>query len=354
VNDLKELKRKIYEDNRIEEVLELMGCTHISFRNRMFTAALPSGDNARSVQIKNNESLTSSVRSRGKSGDIFMLVSFIVNGITDNDEIQADLHNAKKWLIDNLQYFELYDSKYKPQEKDEWNGWLKKIKKKRSKSILKQYRDNELLEESIVHEFHMFPWQEWVDEGIEKSTQAEFEVGFDLMTKRVVTLVRNKDGELIGVKGRTTDPRYKELDIPKYLYIYPMDKSVELFNFHRAYEHILEKRQVFVFEGYKSVMKAHQYGYKNAVSIEGDDISDAQVKLLKGLGLDIEIVLCFDKDKTDRDVIDQAKKITNRTLTQVADEVGYLGHKDSPVDKGTRVWEELVSTRIDVFSTATK
>lgn len=346
MSDLKELKRKIYKDEKIIELLEHLGCHHITTEKGgvLITAARPDGDNTRSVQVRNNEELISDIRSRQVHGDIFNIVSHIKFGCKTEKEMTANLFQAKKWIIEKLGYsgFEFRDKR-----KPEINSWLKRIKKKRGRKIdIDSIEENEVLDESIKNEYFMIPHVKWLHEGILCSTQEEFECGFDPATNRIVVMIRNRYGQLIGVKGRTLDKRYEELGIPKYLYLYKMNKSIELYNLHKALPAILETKEIIIFEGYKSVMQAWQYGCRNCVSIEGDSISPAQVAIIKKLGLDVTITLCFDKDKTVKQIKEQAEKLSNRTVYGVYDVDGDLVEKQAPVDAGPIIWKKLYRDKL--------
>lgn len=130
MSDLKLIKQRIYDEERIPEILDKLGCRFIKPENngKLYTASLPDGNNRRSVQVKNQESLPSNVRSKGISGDIYTIVSFIVNDCKTDEEIMSDLNEAKKWLINELGYYDIYDLEI--EEKKNQNEWLKGIKKK--------------------------------------------------------------------------------------------------------------------------------------------------------------------------------------------------------------------------------
>lgn len=346
MSDLADIKKQIYEDDRIIEVLELLGCKYIHNENGFIAGSLPSGNNRRSVQVRNNEKLNSHIRSRGISGDIYTIVSYIKFECNSKDEFDSNLPEAKMWIVDNLGYHDLLrkNKNKNKKEKKDYNSWLHDLKKKRKKkNSCEDIKPNVPIPEDVLNDYLMLPYKKWIDEGISYDTQMEFEVGFDWETKRIITPVRNMVGELIGVKGRAMNDE----DERKYLYIEQMNKSIELFGLHKTLPYILEKKEIILFEGYKSVMKSWQFGYRNCASIEGDNISDAQVQLIKGLGLDVKVVLCLDKDKTEKEVQEQIGKITNRMTSYTYDLTNLLQHKDSPVDKGFGVWEELYKSRID-------
>lgn len=345
MSDLKDIKKRIYEEEKITEILELLGCRNIHPENGLIASSLPTGDNRRSVQVRNNESLTSHIRSKGVSGDIYAIVSYIKFGCTSNDEIQDNLSEAKMWIVGELGYHDLLRKKGdKKKDKVEYNGWLKNLKKKRGKRALEDFEPNDPIPESVANDYLMLPYNPWIDEGISWDTQMEWEVGFDWRTKRIVTLVRGMTGDLIGVKGRAMNDEEER----KYLYVEQMNKSIELFGLHKTLPYILEEKEIILFEGYKSVMKAWQMGYRNCASIEGDDISDGQVQIIKSLGIDVKVVACFDKDKSEEEIKEQVRKVTNRMAFYTYDISGLTSGKQSPVDRGQGIWEELYSTRKEI------
>lgn len=334
-NDLKEIKLRLFREQRIEELLEKLGCQHVKPEKgaTLFTAARPDGDNRRSVQVENDEHLNSYIRSRGITGDIYHIVSHIKYRCFTEEEFKHCLPKSKKWIVDTFGY---HDVKSKP--KIEINNWLKDIKRKRSHMVnLDEIEENIVINECVKNEYNMFPHICWVEDGITCDTQEEFECGFDPATNRIVVMIRNRYGELIGVKGRTLD----EDEDRKYLYLYKMNKSIELYNLYNAKPYIMEQKEILIFEGYKSVMKAWQYGYRNCVSIEGDSISNAQAALIKSLGMDIKIVLCFDKDKEVKEIKQNAIRITNRDVYAIYDKANLLSDKQSPVDAGENTWISL-------------
>jgi DNA primase len=364
VSDLQTIKQRILNEDRVEELLGHMGCENVKQeRSDLYVAQLPSefkSDNHRSVQVNLNDSLTSHIRSRGVKGDIFSLVSYIVNSIPAN-EVQSDLNNAKQWIIEVLGYFDIVDGRYEAEKssKKKHNSWLKEIKKQRKKVNWEDVKPNTPIEEKVKNQYVMTPWYDWIQEGISWETQKEFEVGYDLWTDRVVTMIRNRNGDLIGVKGRYVGDNESILDDKKYLYLHRMNKSVELFNLHRALPYILKHKSVLVWEGYKSVMKCYEHGIYNAVSIEGDDISPVQASLLKELGIKIDIILCFDKDKMvipepkegeekaeyPPAIMEQTGFLNNRNVYALIDKWNVLKDKDSPIDRGLKVFKGLFKRR---------
>lgn len=346
-DDLKLLKEQIYVDERVEELLEKLGCLHIKKESmgKMYTACLPNGSNRRSVQVKLNPSLTTNIRSKGISGDIYSLVGYILYNCTDFEHVKKHLFEIKNWICKQLDYEQFLSAKDSDTSIPyDYNGWLRKLKKKREQDAKKEMDEqfNRVRDESILNQFHMYPNIWWKNEGLKYSTQVEFEVGFDINSERIIFPVRNVDGELIGVKGRYIGQDEYINKEKKYLYLYSCNKSIEFFNLHRAMPYIMKKKEVIIFEGGKSTMFAHQFGFKNTVSIEGDELSSYQVEILLNLGLDVEIIFAYDKDKDSKFVRQQASLIQSRRVYAIFDTKGLLtGEKYSPIDRGKDVWETL-------------
>lgn len=293
-----------------------------------------------------NEHLNASIRSKGIDGtDIYGIVSYIKYNKSNKDEMTQCIPLAKQWICEQLGYnkYILYSLNKQEKEKVEHNLWLKQFKKYRNKTI--ELKENIVYEESILNDFEMIPNIWWLKDGISINTQKEFEVGFDIKTERIIFAVRNKQGELIGVKGRYVGNDEEIKNRLKYLYLYPCNKSYELFNLHRALSHIQQKREVYIFEGAKSCLLAYEYGIYNCVSIEGDSLSEQQIKLLKNLGIDIKLTFCFDVDKDIKFIKEATEHINGRMVYAVYDKKEILGGKDtkhSIVDCGKDIFMELI------------
>ena len=347
MSELQQIKTKIYEENRIEELLELLDCWCIDTEQngRLYVAGLPDGENKRSVQIKNNESLSSSIRSRGISGSVFDIVSYIIFNADTKEKLTECLPKSKYWICEKLGYLEFIDEFYKATsgivEVPKYNSWLKKLNKKQ-----KTYELNKTITEDITKLYGIVPYKKWLDEGLSIRTQRYFQVGIDVYSERITFPVHNSKGELIGIKGRYCGKDKEIEDKYKYLYLLPCNKSIEFFNFHRALPFIKEKKEVIIVEGGKTTMYLYQWKFPNAISIEGDSLSDVQVRLLKDLGLDIKYIFAFDKDKDAAYVKKEATKLKGRMIYGIFDTENKLDGKDSPTDKGREVWESLYSDHI--------
>lgn len=344
MSDFTEIKNRIYEEERIEEVLELLGCWGIDSEQggKLIIAALPDGENKRSVQVKNNPSLASSIRSRGINGSIFDIVSYILYEAESEDALKMNLPKSKFWICTKLKYNEYIDAFYKetsdqPKQIQKYNGWLKKIKN----NVTNQVPKNVIRDASIVNEFGNVPYFEWINEGITGQTQRLFGVGIDVHSDRITFPVHDKSGNIVGVKGRYCGRSKDVEDKYKYLYVVPCNKSIEFFNLHRATPYIDSSQEVIVVEGAKTVMLLHQWGYKNVISIEGDSLSSHQITLLKELGLSTKYIFAWDKDKSIEFVKKEIQRLNGRNRYAIYDKDELLSSKNSPTDQGKKVWENL-------------
>lgn len=343
MSELQEIKKQIFEEEKIELVLELLGCWSIDTEQngKLFVAGLPYGDNARSVQVKNNESLISHIRSKGVNGDIFDIVSYIVYDADSEEKRKKFLSKSKFWVCQKLNYQEYIDEFYKEtsdkQEiKPNFNKWLSNISNKK-KTIM----ENNVISQQELDRYGVIPYKKWLDEGLQYCTQKYFQVGIDVKTERITFPIHNKNGEPIGVKARYCGKDKGIEDKYKYLYLIPCNKSIEFFNYHRALPYIHSKREVIIVEGAKTVMYLHQWGFKNVISIEGDTLSEEQIKLLKELGIDIKYIFVWDKDKDVRFVYNEIHKLKGRMRYAIYDKDDMLSNKDSPCDRGKETWVKL-------------
>lgn len=349
MSELRQIESKIYNEDRIEELLEHLGCWDIMTEQYgiLYVAGLPEGDNSRSVQIKNTESLSVNIRSKGITGSIFDLVSYIVFGSENEQEMRDTLSKSKFWICNKLNYPEFIDEFYRVTSDIEepiknYNEWLKKASTKVNMSNTM----NVVLSDKYINEYEIVPYYKWHKEGLSIATQKYFQIGIDVNTERITFPVHNKQGELIGVKGRYCGKNKEIEDKYKYLYLKPCNKSIELFNLHRALPHIKRLKEVIIVEGGKTTMFLTQWKHPNAVSIEGDSLSPMQIKLLKELGLDIKYIFAYDKDKDAEYVKKEASKLTGRMKYGIIDIENNLEHKDSPTDKGKEVWDNLYKNNI--------
>ncbi|MFD0587658.1 DNA primase [Paenibacillus sp. GCM10027627] len=351
-NDLWEIKQKILNDRRVEELLSAMECQRIRCASNRYEAQLPdkyNSSNPRSVQVYLTEWMQCRIRSKGISDiDIFGLVSIIVFDVEHNESsLKANIYKSKKWICNTLGYADFISNNREFQTvKDDPLKWLKDLKKKRNKQQLREFSENRVYPDSILNQYIMYPYYPYIQEGLDYQTQLDFQVGFDIYSDRVIYPIYNQFGDIISIKGRTIDPDYKEKGIYKFLYLYNFNKMIEVYNWHNALEHVLSSKEIIIYEAEKSCWYSTQFGIPNCVAISGDDLSEYQVKMIKDLGIDVRIVLAMDKDKSVDDIKKQGKKFgLSRQVYALYDAHNLLSEelKESPTDKGQKTFLKLYS-----------
>jgi DNA primase len=346
MSDLALLKERIYDEGRVGQLLEELGCDSIQLKSGrsgddLVTARLPDSANKRSVQVYLSKHLNSEIVNRNVKGDIYSIVGYLLYECESFDDVKAHLYQIKTFVCNALGYDDLLNQPFiKPEPKIDWNWWLRPIQKERIKGI--EIVENPILDEIILNEFVPYPWGEWyLKDGISLETQKMYDIGFHVRSEHVTIPIRNKHGQLIGVKGRYVGSDKEILEHKKYSYIYSCAKSIELYNLDRSLPYIQEKKEVIVVEGAKTTMKLWDCNIRNAVSIEGDKLNPVQAKLLKELGLDIDHVYSWDKGKDEDFVKKQLKQIKNRRVFYLYDNADRFEDKNSPTDKGIDVFLDL-------------
>lgn len=330
------LRQKIYEDEKIEFILETLGCHSISIEQNggLFTAALPDGNNKRSVQVRNNEYLNSSIRSKGIKGNIFTVIKYIKNF---KDDVQA-----KNWVEKICKYdgFTILKTEHPLQ-------WLKDLKKKRKGD----FTDSKfkIYDECLLDNYLSFPHIEFAKDGINSETQNEFDICYDPIHNRVIIPIRDLKGNLIGLKARNLDD-YDIRNNMKYVYVINTYQSQLLFNYHRALQHIQKSGFVIVGEAEKFTMQLHEMGIYNSVALGCSDPSYTQLKLLRSLN--VPVVLAYDKGITLDFIKDKYEKLgLYRTIYAIYDNENVLdiNKKESPTDKGKNTWNYLFERKIKIY-----
>ena len=351
MSDLKEIKRRLISQNKIEDLLSAIGCEYISTEQRgnMYTAQLPErfySNNKRSVQVRLNESLSCFIRSRADfKGDIFDLVNYIHFDKRGQD-MQKSLHEAKEFICELFGWNEFKHGFNKKMARKDYTASLKAIAKERKKRV--EIKPNPVIPESIMEDYYYdgFPisYEKWIEEGISQTTQEIYGIGIDLSSHRIVFPLRNRFGKLVGVKGRII----RDEDDPerKYLYIEKCQNRYEWFNWYIAHPYILEHNEVYIFESEKSCMKAFEHGIYNTLAIGASDISPEQAQMIRQLGFDINVILCYDKGITIDEIKRQAEIFEGRQIHAVYDIDNLLKDKNSPIDQGIDTWNKLLENNI--------
>lgn len=185
----------------------------------------------------------------------------------------------------------------------------------------------------------------WEQEGISGESLDRFQVCYDSFSNRLVYPIRNIDGKIVNIGGRTLDPLWKEKGQRKYTYFYPWGGSMGvIYGLYENLEFIQQSKEVIVFEGCKSVLLADSWGIRNCVAILTSHVNPQQMKLFAQLGY--TVVFALDKDVRIRDDHNISKLKRYVKVFYLWDREDLLSAKDAPVDKGEEVFRRLYEERL--------
>ncbi len=183
----------------------------------------------------------------------------------------------------------------------------------------------------------------WEREGISMESLNKFQVRYDPFSNRLVYPIRNMQGKIVNIGGRTLDPHFKEKGLRKYTYFYPWGQINTIYGMYENLPKINEKHEVILFEGCKSVLMADTWGIHNTGAILTSHFSENQMKILARAGANVVFALDKDVQPWTIDRIYQLKQYVN--VSYIYDTGDLLGAKDAPVDKGLDVFRELYKGR---------
>lgn len=218
----------------------------------------------------------------------------------------------------------------------------------------------------LAHDFTHYYHPAWLAEGISKEAMDRYDISFCVGQNKIVIPHYDVDGRLVGLRGRAFEEedlengrKYMPFFFGNQIYSHPLH-----FNLYGAYQNkdaIRTLHCAVLFEGEKSVLKGYDmYGkYNMFLAVCGSNLNKFQVNiLLLQLGVN-EIVIAFDKEYDDwdspegrkyekklRDICNKYKDLVS--CSYIFDRKGLLDRKDSPVDKGKEVWEQLFQKRTRV------
>jgi len=157
--------------------------------------------------------------------------------------------------------------------------------------------------ERLLGLFHECPVN-LLSKGFEMDTLAHFDVGFDRQHLRVTHPLRDLDGQLVGVSGRTivdANPRYKVYDKEYKVWGLPArtgwDRGTVLYNAHEIYPELYfhtRGNYVVLVEGFKGCMWVWQAGIRNVVALLGTNLTYTHKWILEKMG--VSVYLLFDHD----------------------------------------------------------
>lgn len=235
-----------------------------------------------------------------------------------------------------------------------------KINKEREN---KQIINLKIFDSNILNYLPKVRIPSWEEEGISKEIIERNKILYDPVNNGIIIPHYDQNNNLIGIRERTLVEenekfgKYRPAKLNGKMYNHPL--SFNLYNINHSKEIIRLFKKAIIFEGEKSTMQYPSYfGVDNDISVAccGSSLVDYQVKLLLDLGVK-ELIVAFDKQFKkigDEEFKRWTKKLTDihkkySMFVQISflfDKWNLLDYKNSPTDKGKKIFLELLNSRI--------
>jgi DNA primase len=341
-----ELKEYICTENKIELILEDIGCHSIQFHpdKDYWTAAQLDGDNPLGVVIKNNLYLNYYSYSRNihleDGKDIFALVQ---------ETKKITFAEVMKY-IHNLLGLKYTFKKDKPKEDIPKYDPLAIFKKAASKKKYKNVLDCtfDVLDESVLTDLVPMIHIDIFREGITPKTIKKFGLCYSYRWRRTVFPIRWwLNGELLAYNARTSIENYSEFGITKYWLTPGYQKQNNLYGLWENYKDIEAAKYITILESEKNVCKRDSRLDSTCVALQGHSISDEQVRIILGMNIQ-EIVIAMDNDVPIEEIRHICEKFYHlRKVSYIYDRWGLLKqNKMSPADSCNKVYDFLFRHRV--------
>ena len=216
-----------------------------------------------------------------------------------------------------------------------------------------------IIPKTLLNVFQIYLTPEWKAEGIELEQIKRFNILYSINQNKIIIPHYDINDNLIGIRGRALNEediaigKYMPVSIEGKIYAHPLGYNLYGLNLNK--NNIKRKKIAIVFEGEKSVILYDKYyGKDNNISVAvcGNSISRYQVELLLSAGAE-KIIIAFDNPtdcKNEQDQIKQYEKMKKVCLKYnsiidigfIIDRKRLLQNKDSPIDRGKKVFEEMM------------
>lgn len=340
--DTTSLKEYIFNNNKVEFVLDKIGCKSIKYHSskNFYSATNYNGDNTGAVNVYNTKYLLIHNWTRESEFDDL------------SDIISLVQYNKKCSFVDAVKYIHnilgLELTPYKKEEKKEKLDPLAIFKNaiNRHRAIV-DVAEIQAIKEEAINDYVPLLYIDWLREGIMPWAAKKFGLAYSYKYHRVVIPIRYwLDGTLVGFNQRTTVENYEELGIRKYFLTASYRKSINLYGLWENREDIEDKKTVVICESEKSVLKRYSRNDGTCVALQGKKLSDEQRRIIIGLNVN-EVIIALDNDvpiEEVRHICEQFYHIRN--VSYVKDRWNLLGDKDAPADAENKVYNFLIKHRV--------
>lgn len=337
------LKEYIFENKKVEFVLEKIGNKNVKFHpnKNYYSCSNYNGDNPGAVNVSNDEHLMVINWTRPKEfndvSDIITLTQY--NKRCSFVDALKHLHN-----ILGLEYSPYKKEKKKEEKKDPLEIFKNAIRCGRRGTV--NVEDIHVIDEEAINDYVPLLYIGWFRDGIMPWAREKFGLAYSYKHKRIVIPLRYwLDGGLLGFNQRTTVENYEEFGIHKYFITKSYPKSLNLYGLWENREEIEHKRRIVICESEKSVLKRYSLNDGTCVALQGKTLSDEQRRIILGLDID-EVVIALDNDVSIEEIRFMCEKFYQiKNVSYIKDRWGLLGDKDAPMDARKKIYNFLFKWR---------
>ena len=223
-----------------------------------------------------------------------------------------------------------------------------------------------ILDESILNTFRKMYHPAFYNDGISIKTLYKFGIRYDILNHRIIIPHWDENGNLIAVRCRNLDEELIEQGVkytPIYLNGKPLSAPTRMYFYGLNFNIDVIKRikKVILVESEKAVMQIDTMldGNGFALALSSSSLHLIQVELLKSLGIE-EVIIALDKEYDEFGSKEEklyAMKIRKSLINKLIpyfevsvmwDKTGLLKKKDSPSDRGEKVFTQLYNNRIRI------
>lgn len=203
---------------------------------------------------------------------------------------------------------------------------------------------------------------EWLRDGISTAAMDKFGICYSISQNKIIIPHRDVNGRLVGIRGRALNEwevenvgKYMPVRLEQTWYKHPL--SMNLYGLYENKENINQRGICFIAEGEKSVLQAESFSFPNCTvaTCGSAGINKYQLNALLKIPNLQEIVLCYDQEeRTGEDkyfykLYENCKKYSKYVdMSFIYVRNGEIALKDSPFDKGEKVFTELLKRRVRV------
>ena len=359
--DLNELNKRLTVED-VKVIMEMLGANYVNETDLEIKYRTICHCGSKHKLYFYKESMTFYCYSEcGKIGSIIDLVKKVKE--FDN------VYDASEWICKQLGMSIFKEGSFGNNDIDapridDWKyiDFLKRKQKTESRS-----NEFEILDDRILNMFQRFHPSSWISEGITHEVMNKFEIGYCAWQERITIPHRDKDNNLIGIRGRAFSddammfgkytPILSGNMSGKQYYSHDLGKNLYGLNLNR--ECIKRTRKILLVEAEKSVLQcASFFGLENnfALGLCGSNLSKTQIELiLEQRPLEVIVGLDRQFEQLDSEECKQwEKKILDKFVKPLSpycktsvlwDTDNLLNYKDSPCDLGKDVFLKLFNNR---------